>query len=194
MYYVKEEVCETYEEKKSKFIAYLSSYENFDFLMKRLKKDHPKARHFVYAYRYLNEFDQIVENCSDDGEPRGTSGKPSLTVLSGNELINSAVIIVRYFGGIKLGTGGLVRAYGDAVNLVIKNSNLFKYEKLESVRLEVDYSLLSKVEYILNTNDIKIISKEFNSSVLLSLSLTSEQFDELIKQVPREIKMEKIIE
>ena len=83
---------------------------------------HPKARHHVYAYRYLNEYEQIVENSSDDGEPKGTSGKPSLHVLAGHELINTAVIIVRYFGGIKLGTGGLVRAYSDAVNSVINNA------------------------------------------------------------------------
>ena len=187
MYYIKEEFAQTYEEKKSKFIAYLTSYENFDSLMKRLKKEHPKARHFVYAYRYLNEFEQIVENCSDDGEPKGTSGKPSLNVLAGNELINSAVIIIRYFGGIKLGTGGLVRAYSDAVNLVINSSNLYEYRKLKSVTLQVDYPLLSKVEYILNNLDIVILNKDFQSNVSLNLSLTSLQLESLKKELPREI-------
>jgi len=187
LYFVKEETTQTYEEKKSKFIAYLTSYENFDSLMKKLKEEHPKGRHFVYAYRYLNEFDQIVENCSDDGEPKGTSGKPSLNVLAGNGLINSAVIIVRYFGGIKLGTGGLVRAYSAAVNLVIANSKLYEYQKLETVLIELEYSLLSKVEYILNKLDIKVINKDFSNSIVLTLSLTTEQLENFKKDIPREV-------
>ena len=191
MYFVKEETTQTYEEKKSKFIAFLTSYDEFDSLMKRLKLEHSKARHFVYAYRYLNEFDQVVENCSDDGEPKGTSGKPSLNVLGGNELINSAVIIVRYFGGVKLGTGGLVRAYSDAVNLVIKNSNLEKYEKLQRLYLTLEYTLFSKVEYILTNNSIKIINKEFANEVILTLSLTKEQEESLKKEIPRSVLMSK---
>jgi len=76
-----------------------------------LKIEHPKARHIVYAYRELNEFNQIIENSSDDGEPKGSSGVPVLNVLRGEEFINVAILVVRYFGGIKLGIGGLVRAY-----------------------------------------------------------------------------------
>ncbi|WP_072682493.1 YigZ family protein [Arcobacter sp. LA11] len=189
MYFIKEEFTQTYEEKKSKFIAYLTSYENFDSLMKKLKEEHSKGRHFVYAYRYLNEFDQIVENCSDDGEPKGTSGKPSLNVLTGNDLINSAVIIVRYFGGVKLGTGGLVRAYSDAVNLVIKNSVLYKYQKLEIVSIQLGYPLLSKIEYILNRLEIKILDKDFNNDIKLTLSLTKEQLESLKKEKPREVNI-----
>lgn len=189
MYFIKEEYTYTYEEKKSKFIAFLSSYSNFYSLMQRLKKEHPKGRHFVYAYRYLNEFDQIVENSSDDGEPKGTSGKPALNVLAGNELINCAVIIVRYFGGIKLGTGGLVRAYGEAVNLAIKEAKLQLYEKLDSLSLELDYSFLSKIEYLINDLEIKISSKEFEENVKLNLSITNEQKNSLLKQLPRQIKV-----
>ena len=157
--------------------------------MDRLKKEHSKARHFVYAYRYLNEFDQVVENCSDDGEPKGTSGRPSLNVLAGNGLINCAVIIVRYFGGIKLGTGGLVRAYSDAVNLVINNSTLFEYQKLEIIFIELDYSLLSKTEYILNRLNIKIVNKDFSNSITLTLSLTEEQLISLKNEISREINI-----
>jgi uncharacterized YigZ family protein len=116
-------------------------------MMERLKKEHTKARHFVYAYRYLNEFGQIVENSSDDGEPKGTSGKPSLKVLAGNEVINSGVIIVRYFGGIRLGTGGLVRAYSDTVNKVCQEADFILYEKLETKKIELSYNELSKIEY-----------------------------------------------
>lgn len=189
MYFTKEEFTQTYEEKKSKFIAYLVPYSKFDELMNRLRQEHPKARHFVYAYRYLNEFDQVVENQSDDGEPKGTSGKPSLNVLAGNNLINTGVITVRYFGGIKLGTGGLVRAYGDAVNQVINSAKLFEYKKLETISFEVDYSLLSMVEYILNNLEIIISNKEFSNNVKLTLQLTLEQLKELKEQLPREIEI-----
>jgi putative IMPACT (imprinted ancient) family translation regulator len=88
--FVQKEFSCTYEEKKSKFIAFLMPFKMFDEVMTKLINEHPKARHFVYAYRHLNEFDQIVENSSDDGEPKGTSGKPCLAVLAGNELINTA--------------------------------------------------------------------------------------------------------
>ena len=189
MYYTNEEFNETYEEKKSKFIAYLIPYNKFDEVMKRLRDEHPKARHFVYGYRYLNEFDQIVENCSDDGEPKGTSGKPSLNVLAGNEIINTAVIIVRYFGGIKLGTGGLVRAYSDAVNLVLEKSNLLIYQKLEILILKTDYSLLSKVEYLINNLEIKIDHKEFSDSVILKLSINNKQKKQLLEELPREVEI-----
>ncbi|MGB6329252.1 MAG: YigZ family protein [Halarcobacter sp.] len=191
MYFVKEETTKTFEEKKSKFIAFLTSFDEFDSLMKRLREEHPKARHFVYAYRYLNEFDQVVENCSDDGEPKGTSGKPTLNVLAGNELINSAVIIVRYFGGVKLGTGGLVRAYSDSANAVINISTLHKYEKLQTVFLTLEYSLLSKVEYILTNHEVKIINKQFESDVVLSLSLTQEQLEIIRNEIPRNININK---
>lgn len=187
MKYVKKEFFEIFEEKKSKFIAHLFPSRDFDEVMSRLKKEHPKARHHVYAYRYLNELEQIVENSSDDGEPKGTSGKPSLNVLAGNELINSAVIIVRYFGGVKLGTGGLVRAYSDSVNKVIKNSELYEYEKLENLTIKCDYSELSKLEYDLQLLDINILNKEFTTDVTLFLQATKEKLNRLKSKLERTI-------
>ena len=187
MKFVQKEFSCTFEEKKSKFIAYLMPYHLFDAVMKKVREEHPKARHYVYAYRYLNEFDQIVENSSDDGEPKGTSGKPSLTVLAGNELINTAVIIVRYFGGIKLGTGGLVRAYGDSVNEVIKIAEFKEYQKLISKTLICEYNELSQLEYLLNQENINIKSKEFSTQVNLKIELTNEQFKFLITLLSRNI-------
>jgi len=184
MKFVTEKFTTTIEIKKSKFIAFLFPYENFDEIMKELKLKHPKARHHVYAYRYLNEYDQIVENCSDDGEPRGTSGRPSLKVLEGQTLINSAVIIVRYFGGVKLGTGGLVRAYSDAVNAVILEALLDTYIKLEFKQISFSYNQLSQIEYLLNKLNIKIFKKSFESNVILDLQASSEQFDDLQKKLP----------
>ena len=192
MQFVQKEYNVTVEIKKSKFIAYLFPYEKFEEVMDKLKAEHSKARHFVYAYRHLNEFEQVVENSSDDGEPKGTSGKPSLAVLAGMDIINSGVIIVRYFGGIKLGTGGLVRAYGDAVNAVLNEATLEEYKKLIEKKLIFKYSYLSKVEYLLNKYDIIINHKQFEEDVSFNVESSSEQFDSLIEQLDRECRIEEL--
>jgi len=155
---------EIYEVKKSKFIAHLFPYRDFEKILKSLKIEHPKARHFVYAFRYLNEFQQIVEGSSDDGEPKGTSGKPTLNVLIGHNLINIGIITVRYFGGIKLGTGGLVKAYSSSANLVVNSSELFEYIEKEKKIFQIGYSDISKFEYQISKLNISILSKEFNES------------------------------
>lgn len=186
MQFIDEEFHDTLEVKKSKFITYILSYDKFDEMMKRLKDEHPKARHFVYAYRYLNEFDQVVENSSDDGEPKGTSGKPTLSVLSGSSLINTAVIVVRYFGGTRLGTGGLVKAYSDAVNLVLKKSILKDYVKLEYKKLFIDYSQLSQIEYLISTINVKIIDKTFSEKICLKLEASREEYDKLSLELFRD--------
>jgi len=169
---VHEHINETLEVKQSKFIAHLMPYASFEKVLNILKDEHPKARHFVVAWRYINEFDQVVEHCSDDGEPRGTSGKPTLAVLAGNELINSAVIIVRYFGGTKLGTGGLVRAYSEACNGVISQSKLSPYVKLEVFSFSVKYSDVSLIEYKLEEDNIQVKEKEFNETGAVFVVMT----------------------
>lgn len=100
---------------KSKFIAYkkeLTSLEEVKPFLLELKKEHKKARHICYAYVYKK--DVISEKCSDDGEPSGTAGYPILNVIKKKNLTNVMVAVVRYFGGIKLGAGGLTRAYTKA--------------------------------------------------------------------------------
>jgi len=171
------------QEKGSKFIAFLMPYYVFDSKMVELKNQHPKAVHYVYAYRHLNEFSQIVENCSDDGEPKGTSGRPSLKVLAGNDLINTAVIIVRYFGGTKLGTGGLVRAYSDSVNEVIKIAKLENFEFLEEKIITIEYSEFSKLEYKILQSNLQIISKDFGEKIDLKIQGTKENFIKLLEMI-----------
>ncbi len=183
MQFISSEFTTTLEIKKSKFITHICPYNMFDDVMNRLKNEHPKARHFVYAYRYLNEFEQVVENSSDDGEPKGTSGKPTLSVLAGAEFINTAVIVVRYFGGIRLGTGGLVKAYSDAVNLVIKESEIHQFVKLEHKQLQLTYSQLSQIEYILIKYNITIKNKIFTDTICLKLEATKSNFEKLSKEL-----------
>jgi len=152
----------TTEIKRSKFITHLVPFDTYEGLQEELKLKHPKANHVVYALRYLNSYDQIVENSSDDGEPKGCAGVPALNVLRGKELVNVAVLIVRYFGGIKLGTGGMARAYAEAVKDVLEAAALVPYEKLASYRFETDYSSVESVMYRLRKIGIEKVERDFD--------------------------------
>jgi uncharacterized YigZ family protein len=165
------------EVKKSKFLSFLLPYSKFKDTLSTLQKDHPKATHIVWAYRYLNEYNQVVENSTDDGEPKGVAGKPTLKVLQGKEIINSAIITVRYFGGTKLGMGGMVRGYSDSANEVLKNIELLEYIDLQSKKINVEYSNLSQFEYLASREDIKIINKEFLSDVLVTIEAKEESIE-----------------
>jgi uncharacterized YigZ family protein len=191
MQYIQKHYTDTLEVKQSKFIAHLIPYADYESTLQELQQKHPKARHFVTAYRHLNEYGQIVESSSDDGEPKGTSGKPSLMVLQGKELINTAVIIVRYFGGTKLGTGGLVRAYSDAVNLVIDKAELFSYKKLVEKIISCDYTDIGKVEYACRSENVIIQKKTFESKVTFIIEAPTKQMESLLQKLDRVITIER---
>ncbi len=179
----------THEVKQSKFIAYLTPYSDYESTLKRLKLENPKARHFVTAFRYFNEFNQIVEHSSDDGEPKGTSGKPSLMVLQGQGLINSSVIIVRYFGGTKLGTGGLVRAYSDAVNLVLGEADLLEYKQEVEKCIFIEYSNIRFIEYECETFDVTIVEKTFDIKIMYKINASEENMKLFLEKVERAVKI-----
>lgn len=189
MKFVKEIYTETLEVKQSKFITYIMPYSQYNKTLQELRDSNPKARHFVVAYRYLNEYNQTVEHSSDDGEPKGTSGKPSLMVLQGIKLINSAVIIVRYFGGTRLGTGGLVRAYSDSVNLVLDSATLFEYKQEVYKNISLEYSNLRKIEYECLGQDIDIIEKVFDTKITYQLKASKSDMDKFLLKVERLVKI-----
>lgn len=154
--------------KHSIFYAFLLPESELKQTILELRQKHTKAVHFVWASREMNKYGQIVENQSDDGEPKGSSGAPSLNALRGARLINTAVIIVRYFGGIKLGVGGLVRAYSSAVNLAIdeaKNAGaLIEYTQKSECLFYTPFSLVSRFEhYFLNLNFV-LPKREFDAN------------------------------
>ena len=151
----------TTEVNRSKFIAYLFPSVQFKKLQEELKSKHPKANHIIYALRYLNHYDQVVENSSDDGEPKGCAGVPTLNVLRGKELINCSVLIVRYFGGIKLGTSGMARAYALATKNVIENAQFVLYEKKIKFEFSTSYSEVDKILYKLKQLELTIEERSF---------------------------------
>jgi len=175
-----ESISYTTEVNRSKFITYLIPITEYQGLQEKLKKANPKANHVVYALRYLNEFDQIVENSSDDGEPKGCAGIPSLNVLRGEELINCVVLIVRYFGGIKLGTGGMARAYALAVKNVLVESELVMYEKQIAYTFSTTYSQVDKTLHTLKNIGITQYEREFGiDSVDWEIVASEEKIERL---------------
>lgn len=180
---------DTIEIKGSKFIAFLMPISLYEEEMARLRGLHPKAVHFVSATRSLNEYDQIVEYSGDDGEPKGTSGKPTLSVLQGHELINAAIITVRYFGGTKLGPGGLVRAYAEAANGAYAQAELHLYEKLLIQKIECNYSNVSMVEYECTQQNIRITAKEFGEKgAIFTLEGTTENLERFYMTLGRTVE------
>jgi uncharacterized YigZ family protein len=164
MFTTQTETQTQYEVNKSKFLSHVVPITQFEKRLAELKALHPKARHFVTASRHLNAYDQVVESFSDDGEPKGVAGMPTLKVLQGQDVINAAVITVRYFGGIKLGTGGMARAYADAANLAVGEAPLEEYIKPYREQLTVAYNDLSRLEHAVGGyDDVGIESRDYGA-------------------------------
>ena len=182
---VKSAVINTTEMNRSKFIAHLVPISEYEGFQEKLRQEHPKANHVVYALRYMNDFDQIVENSSDDGEPKGCAGVPALNVLRGETLINCAVLIVRYFGGIKLGTGGMARAYALAVKNVVCEAVLETYEKEVVHMFETAYSEVERTLYRLKQLRITKFERNFGSSAVEWTIIASEEKIELLSRTSK---------
>ena len=172
--------------KRSKFLSFLVPYTCFDAELQRLRNEHPKASHIVSAFRYINEYQQTVEGSSDDGEPKGCAGVPSLNVLRGADLVECGVLTVRYFGGIKLGTGGMVRAYGAAARAAVEAATLTPYLRQESLTMEAHYPRQRAMEYLLEKHCIRIVSRKFTAEgVLWTLEGSAQELEAFRKAAGR---------
>lgn len=173
MYSIKENIENTIEIKKSKFITKLYKVNNINEvneILKEINEKYSDSTHICYAYILEN-----TEKCSDDGEPSGTAGIPILNILKKKNLVNVLAIVIRYFGGIKLGAGGLVRAYSGSVNDTLKLTDIIKLTEGYLVELEFNYDQVKLVDYILN--DKKIINKEYNDNIIYKFYLSKEQLN-----------------
>ena len=177
----------TYElvEKKSKFIAnliYIEGKEKAENIIKEYKKRFHDARHNCYAYRVFDE-NEIYEKSSDDGEPSGTAGAPMLNLLQKNDLCNIIIIVTRYFGGILLGTGGLVRAYSGATIGAIDNCKKAKIEPGIEFQIELDYPNYQSLQYYCNKNNITIKNSEYNENITCILEMNNTIKDRFLEDV-----------
>ncbi len=171
-------------EKKSKFIANtfkIETEEDAEKYIKQIKKKYHDARHNCYAYRVINN-SQIIQRFSDDGEPSGTAGAPMLAILEKLELTNVLVIVTRYFGGILLGTGGLVKAYSEATKNSLEKVDTVTLEKGYLMEVVVPYSDLEKFKYFCKHNEILIKKENYIDNINLYIELPKKMKDVLLKE------------
>lgn len=169
----------------SRFIATVApafTVEDARAFIVRIRAEFADATHNVPAY-VIGHGTATIAHCHDDGEPSGTAGRPMLAVLQGSGLGDVVLVVTRYFGGTKLGTGGLVRAYGDAARLVL--AELPRAEKVTTVTVlvETPYLLLERLRLLVEANGGQILSELFAAGVTLTLRFRLERFDAFVEAV-----------
>lgn len=162
----------------SRFIATLApafSVEEARAFVERVKDEFSDASHNVPAY-VIGHGSSVTAHCNDDGEPSGTAGRPALAVLQGSGLGDAAVVVTRYFGGAKLGTGGLVRAYSDAVRAVLEAAPRAEKVPTYTVVVVVPYHLFEQVKLLVEMHNGRILDETFAADVTVTIQFAVEAF------------------
>lgn len=180
---VSEFATDSFIEKRSEFIGYICPVSTNDEavnFINRIKSEHRKAKHNVYAYILRKD---NISRYSDDGEPQGTAGMPVLEVLNKRGLTDVCVVVTRYFGGILLGGGGLVRAYSHAASLACDAAHIMDMRLCHRLKISADYGMYGKISYLLPAFDTITVSSDFGSDVTLVILVLSEKLEELRKEL-----------
>ena len=169
---------------KSRFIGYALPIkleeEALDFIEK-IKTKHRNATHNVYAYVYGK--DSNIQRFSDDGEPSGTAGIPVLEIIKKEDLRNVVVVVTRYFGGIKLGGGGLIRAYTKSAKIGLEAAKIIDMVVHKKLKIRLDYSLYGKIENYLLVNEYTVDDTTFDTSINITICVDNEEVEEFIKTI-----------
>jgi uncharacterized YigZ family protein len=171
----------SFERKGSEFIGYVSHASDRDEaegFVKEVRDEHTDATHHVYAYRVGADDDPLRERYDDDGEPSGSAGKPVLNVLQGEEVKNVVAVVVRYYGGTKLGYGGLVSAYSDATKGALEDAGTTKTVPKETLRVKIGYDDSGTVRGIIESEGYDF-DAEYGENVVLVVRPPREKVDEL---------------
>ena len=171
---IKEKIIHELIIKNSRFITilYPLNDNNINTIINNLKEEYPKATHYCYAYIYGND-----KGCSDDGEPSRTAGFPMLNVLEKEELNNILAVTIRYFGGIKLGAGGLVRAYTKSITESLKEITLIELIEGYKIQIEFPYSEEKQINYLLGNSTI--LNKEYKENTIYTVLIEKELLNKL---------------
>ena len=173
--YLKEETINTINIEKSRFICYMKhvkTEEEYKEYLSSIRKKHHDATHVCSAFVCHN-----IQRSNDDGEPSGTAGAPILNVLNKNGLDEMCALVVRYFGGIKLGAGGLIRAYTKSLTEALKDKELVDLVKASIIELEFDYDKLKNIDNTINSTNSKLLDKSFDKVIKYKILVSNDNLD-----------------
>ncbi len=174
-----EEVKESLTVKGSKFIASLfpvSSKEQAESILEKVRKQYYDATHNCFAYRVYPD----IERYSDDGEPSNTAGKPIMSVIKGNELFNTLVVVTRYFGGTKLGVGGLIKAYGESAKKAVESVNTVFLESIKTLKVIVGFNEVNYIYHLTRQDGVKIVKEEYsNDGVYFTIRIKADMLEQI---------------
>ena len=172
-----------YKEKNSKFFSYAFPIQNEDEVklhIEEIKKQHHNARHWCYAYQLGTEPEKIYYRANDDGEPSNTAGMPIYGQIQSFEVTNILIIVVRYFGGIKLGAGGLITAYRTSAQLALEESKIIEKTIDKSFIIQFEYKDMNKVMRVIKEKNLSIISQTLELTCEIELSIRRSEFQKAL--------------
>ena len=171
---------------KSRFIGYTFIGETKQDILRALQsiaKEHPHASHLAFAYQLKSEHG-FEPYYSDAGEPSGTAGKPLLQLIDAHQIVGGGIGVIRYYGGVNLGTGGLTRAYGGTGKLALTHSVIEAYIEYINLKLIINYNELDNYIHVIHSMNGSVLDKVFNEKVSLLIKLPKENFDKLKARFP----------
>jgi uncharacterized YigZ family protein len=171
---------------KSRFIGYTFIGETKQDILRALQsiaKEHPHASHLAFAYQLKSEHG-FEPYYSDAGEPSGTAGKPLLQLIDAHQIVGGGIGVIRYYGGVNLGTGGLTRAYGGTGKLALTHSVIEAYIEYINLKLIINYNELDNYIHVIHSMNGSVLDKVFNEKVSLLIKLPEENFDKLKARFP----------
>lgn len=169
---------------KSRFIAIAlqcSSEREIGAALRAFASQHQNAHHLAYAFRIKTE-QGVVQRFSDAGEPSGTAGMPILKLIEGRDLMNACIAVIRYYGGINLGTGGLARAYGGTAKLALDNSQVGEFVEMQELDLTIDYNQIDTVTRLLSKCQGSILNKTFAEQVRMQISMPKQEVENFLSR------------
>ena len=194
-YTIEKPSVEEFKDRGSKFIAYaypIETTDNFKKLLQNLKKEHPKAVHHCFAYRIGTDGNNF--RVSDDGEPSGTAGRPILGQIDSKEITNTAIIVVRYFGGTLLGVPGLINAYKTAATLALQVVPIIQKQIEVNFNIQFDYTQMNEVMLVMKQYNCTILSKEMQLFCHINAGIAQSRLPEVLyrlKELPQ-VEVKKI--
>jgi uncharacterized YigZ family protein len=173
---------------KSRFVAvaeHCITEREVMVLLRGLATEHVRAHHLVFAYKIQNPQGGYSQRFHDAGEPSGTAGKPILQYLEGRDLVNVCVAVIRYFGGVKLGTGGLARAYGGTAKLALDAAVIVPFVEMRQIEVVMDYARLDSFTRELAKLNGLLLDKRFDQRVTLTVSVPAQELAALLNRFPQ---------